>query len=331
MKILYRRKPGSYFLFGVKFKLLFKKIGIVLLTSAVLLLFLVGCSSPAAPASTSPGLLTDQAGRTVTLKNIPQRIVSLSPANTEILFALGLGDKVVGVTSYDDYPPEAKTKPVIGGFSTPNMEAVVAANPDLILASNIHIKNKIIPQMEARGLNVIVLDPKNIDDILTAITLVGKVTGKDTAAKSLVSDMQKRINAVVQKVSLSSNKPSVCFFVWDNPITIAGTATFHDELISKAGGANIINTIGSQSGYPTISLESFIAANPAIIIAGVGMGDGGDRTYQFVKTEPRLKDVDAVKNNRIFSIDQNVASHGGPRIVDALEAFAKDIHPEMYK
>ncbi len=111
MKILFRKKRGAYLLFGIKFKILLKKIGIVLLASAVILTFLISCTSPKVPTSTSPGTITDQAGRTVTLKGIPQRIVSLAPSNTEILFALGLGDKVVGVTSYDDYPPEAKTKP----------------------------------------------------------------------------------------------------------------------------------------------------------------------------------------------------------------------------
>jgi len=318
-------------LFGVKFKLFLKKIGIVLLASALFLAFLIGCSNPQTPVTASAITVTDQAGRTVTLKGLAQRIVSLSPSNTEILFALGLGDKVVGVTSYDDYPPEAKTKPGIGGFSTPNMEAVVATNPDLILASNIHVKNNIIPQLEARGLTVVVLDPANIDDILSAITLVGKLTGKDAEAKALTTDMQKRIDAVSEIASLSSYMPSVSFIVWDSPLTIAGTSTFHDELIKKSGGYNIIGTIGPKSGYPTVTLESFIAANPAVIIAGVGMGDGGDRTYQFIKTEPRLKDIDAVKNNRVYTIDQNIASHGGPRIVDALESFAKDIHPELFK
>lgn len=336
MKILIRKKRGSYFLFGIKIKILPKKIGIVFLMSVLLLSFLISCAAvptttPAPlPISTisSPASITDQAGRTVTIKTTPQRIVSLAPANTEILYALGLGDRVVGRTDYDNYPPEAKDKPSIGGFSNPNIEEVVAKSPDLVLAANIHV-SKIVPQLEARGLTVAVLDPKNIDEVIAAIILVGQVTAKEIEAKTLTDNMRKRINTVTDKIMLLSYRPSVCFIVWHEPLNVAGSGTFHDELIEKAGGVNIAHGL---TGYSKdLSLESLIAANPAVIIAGVGMGDGGDKPLQFILTESRLKDISARVNNHVYGIDQDIAGRSGPRIVDALEQFANFIHPGVLK
>ena len=335
MKFLLRKKRGVYFLFGVKMKIFPKKIGIVFLMSALLLSFTAACT--AAPEMTtlspettapSPVTITDQTGKTITFNAPPQRIVSLAPSNTEILFALGLGEKIAGVTDSCNYPPEAKQKPSIGGFSTTNIEQVLAKNPDLVLAANIH-KSKIVPQLEARGLTVLVLDPKNIDEVLAAITLVGQVTGKATEAKALTDNMQKRNNAVEEKIIPLSYRPSVCFIVWHDPLMIAGSGTYHDELIEKAGGYNIGHTFAGYS--KDYSLENLIMANPAVIIVGIGMGDGEDKPLQFIKSESRLKDIDARKNNQVYAINQDIAGRAGPRIVDALEQFAKFIHPEVFK
>ncbi len=346
MQFLIRKKRGAYFLFGIKIKILPRKTGIIFLMSALLLSFLAGCNTaqlatttPSAtitsqPATTTifPATITDQAGRTITIKSMPQKIVSLAPSNTEILYALGLGDKIVGVTNYCNYPPEAKQKPSIGEFSTPNIEEVVAKSPDLVLAANIHI-SKIVPQLEARGLTVLILDPKTIDQVLEAITLVGQVTGKEKEAKTLTSSMQQRVKAVTDKTGMLSQeqKSSACFIVWHDPLMIAGGGTLQDELIGKGGGVNIVNTLNLKPGYPALSLETFIAANPAVIIVGVGMGDGEDKPLQFIQTESRLKDIPARINNRVYAINQDIAGRAGPRIVDALEQFAKFIHPELFK
>jgi iron complex transport system substrate-binding protein len=306
------------------------KIVVICLAATLFLSLMVSCAAKPETASPSPAAITDQAGRPITLKAVPQRIVSLAPSNTEILYALGLSDRVVGRTDYDNYPPEVKDKPSIGGFSTPNIEEVVAKSPDLVLAANIH-QNKIVPQLEARGLNVLVLDPKTIDEVIAAIILVGKVTGKENKAKTIALDMQKRVNAVTDKTGLLSSRPSASFVVWHDPLMIAGKGTLQDELIGKAGGFNIVGSLSSKLGYATISLETFIAANPAVIIVGVGMGDGDDKPLQFIQSESRLKDIPARVNNRIYAIDQDIAGRAGPRIIDALEQFAKYIHPEVFK
>jgi iron complex transport system substrate-binding protein len=340
MKVLLRKKRGSYFLLGLKIKILPKKIGIVFLMSALLLIFLAACTAaPSSPSATStapssgvtisfPMTITDQAGRTLTFPALPQRIVSLAPSNTEILYALGLGDRVVGRTDYDDYPPEAKEKPSIGGFSTPNIEEVVAKSPDLVLATNIHI-SKIVPQLEARGLTVLVLDPKNIDQVLEAIKLVGQVTGKEKEAKTLTDGMQQRIKAVTDKTGeLPENqKLKVLYLTWHDPLMTSGAGTLSNELMQLAGGINIFPEI---TGTKSIELETVIARNPQVMIAGIGMGTGEDKPLEFLKTEPRLQSTEAAINGRIYGIDIDLTGRAGPRIIDGLEQFARCIHPEIF-
>lgn len=302
---------------------------IALISSVILGGILAGCTQTVSPEEDFAIEITDQLGRVVTLSKMPERIVSLAPSNTEILFALGLEDKIIAVTDYGNYPPAAEDKPSIGGFSTPNIEEIIALSPDLILATSIH-EAKIIPQLEERGMTVFGLNPKTLDQVITAITLVGQVTGKEKEAADLVSDMQKRIKAVIDKTgSLTSDqKPRVFYLVWHDPPMSAGSGTLQNELIEKAGGRNIVADL---PGYAMISLEEVIAANPQVMIAGVGHGSGGDLTLQFFKTEPRLSNSDARQNNRIYGLDGDIASRSGPRIVDALEEFAKYIHPELFK
>jgi iron complex transport system substrate-binding protein len=239
-----------------------------------------------------------------------------------------LGGRVVGVTDYCNYPPEAQGKPSVGGFSTPNIEEVVALSPDLILATSIHEK-RIIPQLEGRGMTVFALNPTTLDEVLESITLVGEITGKNEEASQLVAEMRNRIKAVTDRTSAlaETEKPRVFYVTWHDPLKTAGSGTRHDELIAKAGGINIAQEL---PGYADISLEAVIQANPEVIIAGVGMGSGEDLPLEFVKTEPRLGDVDARINNRVYSIDVDLAGRPGPRIVDALEQFAEFMHPELF-
>ena len=280
-------------------------------------------------STSSSIVITDQTGRTVTLPDIPQKIISLSPGNTEILFALGLGDRVIGRTEYCNYPAEALDVPSIGGFSTPNVEEIVALEPDLILAANIHIA-EIVPQLEGYGLNVLCLDPADISDILDAITLVGEATAAESAAQTLVNNMQNRVDAVTAKTDglTQAEKKRVLYIIWHDPLMAAGSGTFHDELIQMAGGINIA---GDLEGYPTLDMEAVIAADPEIIIAGVGMGDGEDQSLVFMQEEERLADTTARQNDAVYPMDMDIIGRPGPRIVDALEQFAAYIHPELFE
>jgi len=178
----------------------------IIITASALLAALFGACAPAsqtpAPAgwgeSAFPLDITDQMGRQVVIEHIPEMIVSLSPGNTEIVYALGLDERLVGVTEFCDYPGAAKDKPQVGGFSTVDIEKVVSAQPDLILASNIH-KDEVIPRLEGLGLTVLALNPKTLDEVLDAIALVGKCTGEREGAAQLVAEMGKRIKAITDE------------------------------------------------------------------------------------------------------------------------------------
>ncbi|MFC2066916.1 ABC transporter substrate-binding protein [Chloroflexota bacterium] len=298
------------------------------LVSAILLSLLTACAPPAEEVTSSPIEITDQLGRLVKLERIPQKIISLAPGNTEITFALDLADKVVAVTDYCDYPPEAKEKPSIGGFSTPNIEEIVALSPDLILAASIH-EAKIIPQLEQKGITVFALSPQTLDEVLEAVTLVGEVSGNKNEAAALVTEMQERIKTVTDRTDSMSQqqRPRVFYTVWHDPLKTAGSGTLQDELMQKAGGINIA---GNLHDYADISLEALIEANPEIMIAGVSHGSGKSLTMQFIETEPRLRNTDARRDSRVYEIDGNLTSRPGPRIVDGLENLAEFIHPELF-
>lgn len=298
------------------------------LASVVILSLFVACAAPAEKAAPSSIEITDQLGRVVKLEKIPERIISLAPSNTKILIALGLWDRVVAVTDYCSFPPGAQEKPSIGGFSTPNIEEVVALSPDLILATSIHEK-RIIPALEERGMTVFALNPKTLDEVLESITLVGEITGKDEETSRLVAGMRDRIKAVTDKTDnlLVAERPKVFYLTWHDPLKTAGSGTLHDELIVKAGGINIAQDL---VGYADISLEAMIQANPEVIIAGVGMGSGEDLPFEFAKEESRLRNVDARINNRVYSLSIGLF-HPAPGIVDALEKLAEFVHPELFK
>lgn len=276
-----------------------------------------------------PLTIIDDLGRTVQIAKLPQRIVSLAPSNTEILYALGLEDKLVGTTDYCDYPEAAKSKPRVASYTTPNLEKVVSVQPDLILAEAIHEKTA-LPAMENLGLTVIVMSAKSLDTVLSDIKLVGQVNGKSKASDRLVDSLTERIQAVVSKTATLTpeQRPGVLYVVWHDPIWTMGRETFINDLIRKAGGINIFAADFEKSRV--VSLEAIIQKNPQVIIVS-GMGTTGDLIYNNIKRETRLADVDAMRNNRVYKISgANLIERPGPRIVDGLEEVAKLLHPEIF-
>ncbi len=276
-----------------------------------------------------PLTVTDDLGRTITIEKLPQRIVSLAPSNTEILFALGLGDKIVGTTDYCDYPEAAKSKPRVAGYINPDLEKMVSQQPDLIIADAIH-ENTVLPALEKLDLTVIVTSATSLDVVLNDIKLIGEITGKSKAAARLVDDLSERIQAVTTKTSelTPEQRPGVLYTIWYDPIWTMGSGTFTDDLIWKAGGANIFSEDFEKSHV--VSLEAIISKNPQIIIVS-GMGTTGDLIYNNIMKESRLAEVDAMRNSRIYKIsDANLIERPGPRVVDGLEEVAKFIHPEIF-
>jgi iron complex transport system substrate-binding protein len=273
--------------------------------------------------------LVDDAGRKVRIKKYPKRIVSLSPANTEILFSLGLGDKVIGVTSYCNFPAAAKRKEKIGGFANPDIEKIVALAPDLLFADSLCYTKGLVHKFDRNGLSTMILDPKNLTEVIHAIQLVGKATGVEKVSARLTADMSERIRAVTGTVSKieTAKRPRVLYMTWHDPVWVAGSNILANDLIKQAGGVNIAADGG---GWRILSLEELLRRNPSVIVVCSGHSKTGGLLLQWTKHEPRLNKVDARKFGRIYEIDADLVDRFGPRVVEALEQFAHYLHPEVF-
>ena len=222
-----------------------------------------------------PLTVQDQTGKSFTFTKAPTKIVSLSPGNTEIAFALGLDSSIIGDTTYCDYPVAAQSKPKMGGFSTADNELIVAAQPDLILTSNLHLKS-VVGQLSSLLPNtaVFTLNPLSLKDVMDAMMLVGRITDHLEQATTAVNALQARIDAVTAKTKnlTDSQKPKVLYVLYPSPLMSVGPDTPQNELIELAGGISISKDM--PNGYPTVSIEVLVAANPGIIITS-GMGTAG--------------------------------------------------------
>jgi len=312
-----------------------KKSAFSLFLITILIAIIIPNSSIQVKAEENQGFplwVIDNFGRNVTISHKPERIVSLAPANTEILFALGLGDKVVGVTRYCDYPPEVIEKvnageiTIIGGYANPDVEKIIALEPDLVIAESQGLQGEVVNTLERNGITVIGLDPKNVSQILQNIILVGKATGKEIEAENLANELNQRIDEITNKIKNIAHRPKVYFELWYDPLMSIGPGTWINELIEMAGGENIFSD--ANSPYPIISSEAVIERNPEIIVITLGYMGGVGKSG--IKNRPGWNSIDAVKNDKIYEIDENIVYRPGPRIVDGLEQLAKIIHPELF-
>jgi len=263
----------------------------------------------------------DDLGRLVAINGTPQRIVSLAPSNTEILFALGLGDKVVGVTDWCNYPPEALEKEKVGGYVTPDIEKIVALNPDLILVAY-GTPMEVINTMVGLGLTVFGIKTTDLDDVLNDIRTVGEITDKEVEAYALTSEMAVGIKAITDQTEELEQRPRVFYIVGHEPsLWTAGSGTFIHELIEKGGG---VNTCQNITGYSEISIEYVLARDPEIIIAS-------EWSYDWAINASELASTNASQTGRIYTLDDDLAQRPGPRLVEGLEWFAYFIHPEIFE
>ena len=307
------------------------------------LLFLASCSSdqgavvPAAtdedvaeegsPESDGAVTVTDQMGREVVLAGPVQRIVSLSPSNTEVTFALGLSDRLVGVTEYCNYPPEAQDKELIGGFATPSIEKIVELEPDLVLASTIHAEE--VPRLEALGIAVLVVESSKLIDLYTSIALIAEVSGVTDSGEALIASMQERINAVEEIVSAvpSGDRVRVYYEVYSDPLMSAGEGAFINEIISLAGGINIFGDVAEN--YPQISAEVVAERQPEVILYPDLHGTA-DFVMEAMTTRPGWESLPAVINKRVHAISDDSFARQGPRVVEAVEEAARLFYPELF-
>ncbi len=311
-----------------------RKLFFVILTLAFLL---VACSPASAPqpaplvtevATSGPITMSDGLGRTVMLNGPAQRIVSLAPSNTEILFALGAGIQVAGRDEASDYPDEALSLPTVGGWSGFSTESIVALQPDLVLAGGINTP-ELVASLESLGLRVYFLpNPATIEEMYANLETVGLLTGHEAETAALVKALKVRVAAVDEKLATVTERPSV-YYELDatdptKPYT-AGPGSFVDLLIQRAGGANVGAQLQGQ--WVQISLEELLVLDPDMILLGDALYG---ETPEKVAARPGWEVLSAVQDGRLYPFDDTLVSRPGPRLVDALEAMARFLHPGLF-
>ena len=255
----------------------------------------------------------------------PQRVVSLVPSVTEIIYALGGEDRLVGVTDYCDWPPQARDKPSVGGMVAPNLEIVVALRPDLVVATSEGTSQETFDQLQRLKIPVFTVAPHRLSDVLRVIARLGELTGRQSAVGPLGESLMRRVKAVENAVS-PYPRPKVLYVLWPEPLIVPGRDGLVTELIELAGGASV--TAQEPSSYPRFSLEAVAARAPDVIILA---RHGGDGTPLARVSWDRLTALPAVRARRVHSVDGTYLHRYGPRVVDGLEMLARVIHPEAFR
>jgi iron complex transport system substrate-binding protein len=308
------------------------RIGATVGALAFALAALAGCGgSPAAkPAASAPApkqatafpvTITDDAGRSVTIDAEPERIVSLAPANTEIVYALGLFDRLVGVTTYDDYPAEVKNVAKVGDFQAPNLEAVTAAKPDVVLVTG-GVQADVLNKLEAIGAKVVVVDPKNVDGVFAAIGSVSKALGVTAKGDEVVSGMKSDLADIEKRVTSEKPKRAFIEIGW-NPLFTAGKGTLLDDLITRAGGVNVV----AKPDYVGYSVEQLVKDQPDVYL-GTKSSIGDPLALE---SRPGYAVLKAVQAGSIYPLDDNLVSRPGPRVVEGVREIARALHPDAFK
>jgi len=301
------------------------RLGAFFLVSVTLLSLLPVIAAGCQPKS-QPGTFTDDSGRAVRIDKVPQRIISLAPSHTEILFALGLGDRIVGVTRYCNYPEEAKEKEIIGGFATPDLEKIIALKPDLILSVG-SLQKSLVTKLEEKGQTVFWLYPRSVYEILESFERIGKLTGSSAAAQKLRKDVEARIENVEAKIKdIPEEKRPTVFRVMglDPPGTIGG-ASFQTDVYRLAGGRNIF--ADTDKDYFELDLETLIKLEPDIIVV---CGENEEEAKRKIKDQEGWGELTAVKTDRIVVISCDLICRPSPRIAQTIENLAKEFHPRLF-
>ncbi len=258
----------------------------------------------------------DDLNRKIQLDNPPNRIVSLAPSITETLFFLGLGDKVVGVTRYCNFPPEAQTKTIIGGVIDPNYEIIVSLKPDLIIMTVEGNTKESFDKLSSLGFKIFVTNPRNFDGIFKTMLDIGKICGVEDRAISLVDSLKRELDKIKKK-NIAKAKPKIFVLLSLNPVMTAGKNTFINEIIEKAGGINVAGN--SKQNYPIFNREEILKVNPDIII----LTDPKVGKDELLNMFPEWKHIKAIKENKIFKIDPDILLRPSPRVVLATKIIAQ--------
>ena len=268
----------------------------------------------------------DEVRREVTFPFPPERIVSLAPNVTEILFGLGLDEEIVGVSIHSNFPEKAKSKVRVGSYIRLDFEKIASLNPDLIIATGAGNTRDTVDRLEKLGFQTYVIYPKDFRDILQSVAHIGQVVNREKEAKAIIEGMRKRCETVME-ITRGLPRPKVFIQIGDVPIVTVGKGSFADDLIRLAGGENIAGK--EKEGYPRLGMEEILKRSPEVIVIS-SMNPTGD--YQKILQEwTRWKTIPAVKNGRIYLIDSDLLDRPSPRIIEGLEELARVLHPQRVK
>ena len=274
--------------------------------------------------------LIDDLGVEVEIAGGPERIVSLAPSNTELLYALGLGNKVVGVTEVCDFPVEVAKVEKVAGFNSVNLEKIAAVKPDLVLAAR---GNDIegIRSLRELGIRVFSLDIQSLQQLLQAVDRVGALCGVEAVAARLRGGLDKRIQNVADRLAQAQGKPRVLWGYWSDPVYTAGPGTMIDDVITQAGGFNVASA--AERAWPQVGLETILSWAPEVIVTTylpTGQDSLATEILRLQKTDG-WKMVPAVSDSRLYFIEADWLMRPGPRLVNAYEQLARTIHPQLFK
>ena len=281
--------------------------------NSLLILTLAACTREAAPRAPE----SDDFGDPIVVKAAPKRVVSLNPATTDLIFALGAGNRLVGRTHWDLYPPEAVRVPDLGSGIRPNVEVVLGARPDLVILYASNDNRAAASALRTAGVNTLSLKIDRIDDFHRAAKTISRLLG-DSLRGITVSDSVKRTLARVRQETSSQAKPSVFWHIWDAPVITIGRGSYMNELIEIAGGTNIYGDMAEASG--TVSIEDVLRRNPQFIITGP---EGASK----IKSDPRWSEAPAVKAGRVLVVDTAIVGRPSVRLGEAAVSLARLFHP----
>ena len=264
----------------------------------------------------------DDAGRRMYFAKPPARIVSLAPSITEMLFAMEAGEQLVGVTDFCDFPPEALKKPKVG-YSNPNLESLVALQPDLVVAPNDFLKPDVIVKLEQLKIPVFILADKNLEGIFVHIQTLGRIVGHSSKADTVAMQLRQQV-AVIQRGIQGKAPVRMLYVLNSQPLITVGPGSFIDQVIRMAGGANV--AAKSATPYPRMSMEAVLQEDPEVLVFPVGKAEGISESEQ--QTWRQWSTMTAVKQGRLHQISADWLNRPGPRIARGLEALAEILHPD---
>jgi iron complex transport system substrate-binding protein len=305
-------------------------LALIIVSAGAFIVLNTGSNETAGPVT-----LTDAEGRNVTTAEAPLRIVSCSPSLTEIVYAMGIGDRLVAVTDYCNWPEDVNVRKdngslaTMGGYFTPSIEAIVEADSDLVLVDKaVQAQLDMVPQMEDLELNVIVLHKGlTFEEVYQNIAMIGEICWEEERSDQLIESMQERLTDIQEIIGEVEDLPTVVFAVWLEPIYLSGNGTFSHEMMTLAMGENAYSDMTS---WPEVGMESILERDPEyILVSMMWVPTTAEEMLQDLRNDTLWSETSAVQNNQVYIFTgqaDNVFSRPGPRMVDGVEIMAKILH-----